>query len=429
MKKNNNQIDLFSTENKSNQSKNILTSIDIGSDKIVCFIAKIDEITREKRALRVVGSGYCQSKGIRNGKVIDQKEAEKSIRLALDKAEKDANIEINNVYICISGDFLKSHILKGSINVPERTIKQEHVSEVISITNKKYTPTDQKIIHIVPSNFFVDGTRNVTDPSGLVADKLGVELNYITSEINPLINIENIIKKMHLNIEGFVAKPYASGLACLQEHELDFGSVCIDIGCGTTSISIFFEGTIVYAKTINLGGWYITNDVALGLHTSFEHAEGIKNLYGNTIMGANDSEKYYEIPNDNENTIRSKFKLSNLVSIIKYRYEEILEKADEIIEKSGYSEYAKRNIVLTGGTAGMPGSIELAQRVFDANVRVGSPTKIGGLSGEIGSTSFSSCSGVLTHCLRKSKKNHETISIKSAEKIGNFFKNLMGQDF
>ena len=175
MKKNSNQIDLFSADNKSNQSKNILTAIDIGSDKIVCFIAKIDEITREKRALRVVGSGYCQSKGIRNGKVIDQKEAEKSIRLALDKAEKDANIEINNVYVCISGDFLKSHVLKGSINIPERTIKQEHVAEVISITNNKYTPTNQKIIHIVPSNFFVDGTRNVTDPSGLVADKLGVE--------------------------------------------------------------------------------------------------------------------------------------------------------------------------------------------------------------------------------------------------------------
>jgi len=146
-------------------------------------------------------------------------------------------------------------------------------------------------------------------------------------------------------------------------------------------------------------------------------------------MGANDSEQYYEIPNDSENTIRSKFKLSNLVSIIKYRYEEILEKADEVIEKSGYSEYAKRNIILTGGTAGLPGSIELAQRVFDTNVRIGLPTKIGGLSGEIGSPSFSSCSGVLIHCLKKSKKNHETISIKSSEKIGNFFKNLMGQDF
>ena len=138
MKKNSNQIDLFSVDNKSNQSKNILTAIDIGSDKIVCFIAKIDEITREKRGLRVVGSGYCQSKGIRNGKVIDQREAEKSIRLALDKAEKDANIEINNVYVCISGNFLKSHVLKGSISIPERTIKQEHVAQVISITNKKY---------------------------------------------------------------------------------------------------------------------------------------------------------------------------------------------------------------------------------------------------------------------------------------------------
>ena len=201
MRKNINQIDLFSEQNKSNQSKNILTAIDVGSDKIVCFIAKIEEITREKRGIRILGSGYCQSRGIRNGKIIDQKEAEKSIRLALDKAENDANIEIENVHLCISGDFVKSHVLKGSLNITDRTISQEHVNDLISLTNQKYSQTNQQVIHIVPSKFFVDGTRNVTDPSGLVADKLGVELNYITSNINPLMNIENIIKRMHLNIK------------------------------------------------------------------------------------------------------------------------------------------------------------------------------------------------------------------------------------
>ena len=211
-----------------------MTAIDVGSDKIVCFIAKIEEITREKRGIRILGSGL-PIKGIRNGKIIDQ-EAEKSIRLALDKAENDANIEIENVHLCISGDFVKSHVLKGSLNITDRTISQEHVNDLISLTNQKYSQTNQQVIHIVPSKFFVDGTRNVTDPSGLVADKLGVELNYITSNINPLMNIENIIKRMHLNIVGFVAKPYASGLAFLRDHELDFGSVCIDIGCGTTSI-------------------------------------------------------------------------------------------------------------------------------------------------------------------------------------------------
>ena len=429
MRKNINQIDLFSEQNKSNQSKNILTGIDVGSDKIVCFIAKIEEITREKRGIRILGSGYCQSRGIRNGKIIDQKEAEKSIRLALDKAENDANIEIENVHLCISGDFVKSHIIKGYLNITDRTISQEHVNDLISLTNKKYSQTNQQVIHIVPSKFFVDGTRNVADPSGLVADKLGVELNYITSDINPLMNIENIIKRMHLNIVGFVAKPYASGLACLRDHELDFGSVCIDIGCGTTSIAIFFENTIVYAKTINLGGWYITNDIALGLHTSFEYAEGIKNLYGNTIMGANDSEQYYEIPNHTENINRTKFKLSNLISIIKYRYEEILEKVDEVIEMSGYSEYARRNIVLTGGTSELPGSIEIAQRVFETNIRIGSPSKISGLSEEIGGPSFSSCSGILMHCLRKSNKNYKNISFNNTKKIGNFLKNIMGKDF
>ena len=167
---------LFAKQFKSSQSKGVITAIDIGSDKIVCLIAKIDEITREKRAIRVIGSGYCQSKGIRNGRIINPKEAEKSIRLALDKAEQNANIEVNNVYICISGNFIKSHVIKGKLEIPDKTINQEHVSNIIALTHEKHKVGDQRIMHIVPSKFFVDGTRNVADPTGLIADNLGVEL-------------------------------------------------------------------------------------------------------------------------------------------------------------------------------------------------------------------------------------------------------------
>ncbi|MEC9382777.1 MAG: cell division protein FtsA, partial [Pseudomonadota bacterium] len=122
MTKNDKQQDLFARQRKGNQTKEILTSIDIGSDKIVCLIAKSDQVTREKRAIRVIGSGYCQSKGIRNGRIFDANEAEKSIRLALDKAEKTANIEVNSINLCISGDFIDSHIMKGNINISENAI-------------------------------------------------------------------------------------------------------------------------------------------------------------------------------------------------------------------------------------------------------------------------------------------------------------------
>ena len=428
MKSNTTQEDLFAKQFKSNQSKGVITAIDIGSDKIVCLIAIIDEITREKRAIRVIGSGYCQSKGIIKGRIIDPKEAEKSIRLALDKAEKSANIEVEKVFICISGNFIKSHVIKGKLEIPDKTINQEHVSEVIALTHEKYKDDNQRIIHIVPSKFFVDGTRNVTDPTGLIADNLGVELTYITSDHNPLINIENIIENIHLKIEGIVAKPYASALACLQEHEFDFGSACIDIGCGTTSISIFFEGTIVFASTINIGGWQITHDIAYGLNTPFEHAEGIKNLYGNAIMGSQDSEQYYEVPSDKDNSLMKKFKLSDLVSIIRPRFEQIIEKSEEVIERSGYSELAKRNIILTGGTSELRGGIEIAERLLDTNIRLGTPIKIGGLSEDIGGPSFVACSGVLMHCLKQSKKKHEAIKDKRSS-INNFFKKIMGVDF
>jgi len=435
MVRNDKQQDLFALQKKGNQTKEILTSIDVGSDKIVCLIAKFDQVTREKRAIRVIGLGYCQSKGIRNGRIVDAKEAEKSIRLALDKAENSANIEVNNVNICISGDFINSHIIKGNINISENAINQEHVYKVISSVHDKYQQQDQRILHIVPSKFFVDGTRNVPDPTGLIADNLGVELHYITSAENPIINIENLIHNIPLDIDSVVAKPYASGLSCLHEHELDFGSVCIDIGCGTTSVSIFYEGTIVFAKTINIGGWHISNDISIGLSTPFIHAEGIKNLYGNTIMGSNDSEQFYETPEDDSELKRTKFKLSKLVYIIRARFEEIIKEADKIIEDSGYSDLAKRNIVLTGGTADLNGAIEITERMLDTNVRKGTPMKVGGLSEESSGSSFSSSCGVLIHCLlqesqfKPAQVNPRPDGSGGPSKLQNIFKRIMGADF
>lgn len=427
MTKNDKQQDLFARQRKGNQTKEILTSIDIGSDKIICLIAKSDQVTREKRAIRVIGSGYCQSKGIRNGRIVDANEAEKSIRLALDKAEKTANIEVNSINLCISGDFIDSHIMKGNINISENAINQEHVYNVISSVLDKYQQKDKKILHIVPSKFFVDGTRNVPDPTGLIADNLGVELNFIAAEKNPIINIENLIHNIHLDIDSIVAKPYASGLACLYEHELDFGSACIDIGCGTTSVSIFYEGTIVFAKTINIGGWYISHDISIGLSTPFIHAEGIKNLYGSTIMGPNDSEQFYETPEDDNDLKRTKFKLSKLIYITRARFEEIINKADKIIEDSGYSELARRNIVLTGGTADLNGAVEITERMLDTNVRKGTPMKVGGLSEELNGSSFSASCGVLLHSL--SHESQFRPIQNNTNKLQNIFKRVMGVDF
>ena len=134
------------------------------------------------------------------------------------------------------------------------------------------------------------------------------------------------------------------------------------------------------------------------------------------------------MPSDEDNSIMKKFKLSDLVSIIRHRFEEIIEEAEKVIERSGYSDLAKRNIVLTGGTSELRGSIEIAKRILDTNIRLGIPIKIGGLSEDIGGPSFAACSGVLMHCLKQSKKEHETIK-NNRSSINKFFKNIMGADF
>ena len=424
------QSDLFMGDaRKNNRSKGLVTAIDLGSDKIACFIARIDQVTRERRAARIIGAGYCQSKGIKNGLIIDPAEAEKSVRLALDNAENEASVEVSSAYISISGSHIKSSILSGRIPVSERVVNQDHVDAVIKNARKNLNIGDKRVLHVIPSKFLVDGARNVPDPTGLIADILGIELTLITSSNNPTMNIENVIHNCHIDILDILAEPYVSGLACLYEHEKDLGSVCIDIGSGTTSISIFFEGTVVYTKSIKIGGWYISNDIAKGLSTPFEHAEGIKNLYGSALFGSNDMEQFYEIPQlEEKSSSRRSFKLSDLITIIKPRYEEILEMSLHAIENSGYSEIAKRNVVLTGGTTHLTGSLEIAERVLDCSVRLGMPTKLGGLSENTSGPGFSSCAGVIIHSLDQKK-----IELKAMRKRSSFtqkiIKNLMGTGF
>ena len=428
VKKDNNQQDFFINNKSSYQSKKIITAIDIGSDKVICFIGKIDNIL-DKRKVRLIGSGYTQSKGIKNGAITNINDLEESIRKAVDLAENRANLEVENVSVNVSGNYIRTERIFGELFLNNQIINQNHIAEVIEIAKKKIKSVNKKILHVIPSNYIVDNIKNIINPSGMSASKLGVKLLFIYANPNHINNLENIINNCFLNVTNFTAKPFTSAISALTDEEKNQGSVCIDIGAGTTSVSTFIDGSIVFAKSLNLGGWYITNDISKELRTPFDQAEALKTLYGNALRGANDGEDIYQTPligGDDDD--RLSFSRSKLISIIKPRLWEIFVHVKKCIEQSGYSDISNKNTIITGGTMELPGSIEFAERILENKVRIGIPKGINGLHEEISGPAFTSCTGMLLHSILLQENE-----IKTQEKNNNFafkiLEKIMGSGF
>jgi len=428
VKKDNNQQDFF-INNKSNyQSEKVITAIDIGSDKVVCLIGKVDNILDRKK-IRLIGSGYSQSKGIINGGITNINDLEESIRKAVDLAENQANYEVENVSVNVSGNYIRTERVFGELFVGNQIINQNHIAEVIEIAKQKFNKENKKILHVIPSNYIVDNIKNIVNPSGMSASKLGVKLLFIYANPNHINNLENIINSCFLNVNNFTAKPYTSALSALTDEEKNQGSVCIDIGAGTTSISVFLDGSIVYAKSLNLGGWYITNDISKELSTPFDQAEALKTLYGSALRGVYDGEEIFQIPLiDGNDENRISFSRSKLISIIKPRLWEILMHSKKCIEQSGYKDISNKNTIITGGTSELPGSIEFAERILETRLRLGFPSGINNLVEDLSGPAFTSCTGMLLHSVLMQENE-----IKNKSKNNNFafklIEKLMGSGF
>ena len=425
---NSNQHDLFIDRELNYKSDNIITSIDIGSDKIICFIAKIDKIL-DKEKPRIVGFGYSQSKGIRNGAITNISKLEESIRRAVDQAENLAGFEVKNVSVNISGNYIGTERVFGEIPIAGDIINSDYIAEVIDTAKKKFSSNNKKVLHVIPSHFIVDGIKNISNPSGMSANKLGVKLLFIFGKPTHISNLETIINSSHLNVINFTAKPYVSALSVLTNEEKEAGAACIDIGSGSTSISIFIDGSIVFAKSINIGSWYISNDISKVLSTPLDQAEALKTFYGSTLRGPHDGEEIYQTSllggNLDETVSLSR---SKLISIIQPRFYEILSYAKNCIEQSGYYDIAKRNTVITGGGSELTGSVEFSERVLDSRVHIGRPFNINGLNEQISGPVFSSCAGMLIHSILTKRKE---VNVQSKEQ--NFaykiIQKIMGSGF
>ncbi len=375
----------------------LIAALDIGTTKVCCFIARV-----ENGMPRVVGIGLQASRGMRSGAVVDMEATEGTIRAAVDIAEKMCGETIREVFVSLAAGQPQSHLSRIEIPVSGHEIGQADIDRVLAEGRRHHHPAERDVIHSIPTGYAIDGSTGIRDPRGMWCERLGVNMHVVTAASGPVRNLATCVGRAHLGLAGLVISPFAAGLACLVEDEMELGVTLIEMGGGTTSISVFYDGQLVHTDSLPLGGSHITADIARGLSTPMAHAERLKTFYGSGIGSHADDNETIEVPQvgEGEDAQALHVPRSHLVGIIKPRVEETLELVRDRVGATGFDKIAGRRVVLTGGASQLQGMREQAARILDKQVRLGRPIRVAGLAETTGGPAFSTCAGLLSYALQ-----------------------------
>ena len=402
-----------------------IAALDVGTTKICCFVA-----IEEAGGLRIKGVGHQVARGMRAGTITNMEMAEDSIRSAVDAAERMAGETIRDVYVSVTAGQPASQTVEVEMSIAGQEIGEKDLIRTLKEAQQSYRPENRTVIHALPVGYNVDGNKGIRDPRGMFGDQFGVSMHMISVLNNHVRNLTNCVERCHLGVAGLVSSPYAAGLASLVQDEMDLGVTLVDMGGGSTSFAVFYDGEMVYNETVPVGGAHVSNDIARGLSTTLVNAERMKTLYGSALSSSSDEKEIIDVPliGEAEQHVANHVPRSMLVNIIKPRVEEILEIVRDRLQASGFAKVAGRRAVLVGGGSQLAGVQELAGRILDKQVRVGKPIRVKSLPDATEGPAFAVAAGLLSFAVRENF--NEQLSGKAMEKtpknrllrIGNWFR-------
>ncbi|MBU2641244.1 MAG: cell division protein FtsA [Thiobacillus sp.] len=375
---------------KPRDPKNLVVGLDIGTSKIVCIVAEINDVG----TFDIIGMGTHPSRGLRRGVVVNIEATVNAIQRALEEAELMADCKIREVFTGIAGSHIKSFNSHGMYAIKDKEISQMDVDRVVDTARAVNIPTDQQILHTIPQEFIVDGQEDVRDPLGMSAVRLEVKVHIVTGAVSAAQNIIKCVRRCGIEVGDLVLQPLASAMAVLTEDEKELGVCLVDIGGGTTDIAVFTDGAIRHTAVIPVAGDQVNNDIAVALRTPPKEAEDIKIQYGCALRQLADARDMIEVPGIGDRPPRTLSK-QTLAEFIEPRMEELYSLVQAELRRSGFEELLSSGIVITGGSAGMQGMVELGEEVFHMPVRMGWPRYEGGLSDVMHNPRYATCMGLL----------------------------------
>ncbi len=374
------------------KSNNLIVGLDIGTTKICAIAVEGDDIEE----LNVVGVGTAKSEGLRKGVVVNIEKTVKAIKKAVEECELMCGTQIRSVYAGIAGHHIRGQNSRGMVTVyHNRIVTDEDIRRVIDAA-QVLIPNDREILHILPQEFIVDDQDGVQNPLGMAAARLEVNVHIVTGSVTSAQNIIKCCNQSGLDVEDIVLEPLSSSQAVLSPDEQEVGVVLVDIGGGTTDVTIYSEGSIVHTAVLALGGNHLTHDIAIGLGAPLHEAEGIKHNFGVAMTSMVEEDEMIEVPSVGGRNNRT-MKKRVLASIIEDRFREIFELIAHEIEKTHFHTLMASGVVITGGTCIMPGADQLASQVLNLPVRVGFPENITGLREMIYSPKYATSVGLVRY--------------------------------
>lgn len=367
----------------------LIVGLDIGTTKVCAVVAE-----RTEDGMDVVGIGTHPSKGLRKGVVVDIDATVQSIKHAIDEAELMADCEITSVYAGIAGGHIRGMNSHGVVAVKNQEVAAIDVKRVIENAKAVAIPMDREVIHVIPQEYVIDDQDGVREPMGMSGVRLEAKVHIVTAAVTSAQNIVKCANQAGLNVMDIVLEPLASAEAVLSDDERDLGVCLIDIGGGTTDIAVFADGSIKHTSVLGLGGYHLSNDIAVGLRTPFDEAERIKKMFGVASARYLASDDVISVPSVGGRRPREVSR-KILCEIIEPRAEEILSLARQELAKAGLDTRIPSGVVLTGGASALEGMAELAEEIFEVPVRRGAPMHVGGLQDVVRSPMYATGVGLV----------------------------------
>jgi len=300
------------------------------------------------------------------------------------------------VAVGIGGNHISSMNSHGIVAIQAGEVSELDLERVIEAARAVAIPSDQKILHILPQEYVIDGQEGIQDPLGMAGVRLEAKVHIVTCALNVAQNIEKCVSRCGLALDDIVLNALASSYAVLTDDEKELGVCLVDMGGGTIDVAVFTAGAIRHTAVIPVAGDQVTNDIAMALRTPTVHAEDVKVRYACALAQLTDLSESIKVPSVGDRPARDLSRQA-LAEVVEPRYEELYTLVQSELRRSGYEDLIAAGMVLTGGTAQMEGAVELAEEIFHMPVRLAKPHKAQGPGGLLDNPTYSTCVGLLNY--------------------------------
>jgi len=371
-----------------------VAAIDVGTTKVCTIMADTDD----SGLPRILGVGIVPSQGLQKGMVVNFNEAKQSIRDSVHRAEQIAGSKLESAYVGVTGRHVSSVNNHGVIAITrnDRMVHPGDLRRVLEVAKSVKVPGDRELLHVIPRTYAVDGQDGVQNPVGMHGFRLDVETHLITAAVSSVQNLTKCIRGIGIDIDALVLEPLASAEATLWEEEKQSGVLLADIGGGTTDVAVFKDNSIYYTSILPVAGYQVSRDISVGLDINFDLAEEMKKKYANVMLGQDRGAPDSTLTVDGHSV-----SYKALSDIVRVRVEELLRLILLELPQSDYAKLIPAGIVLTGGSANLPGIAELGSEISRLPVRVGAPLNLFGITDTLADPAYATAVGLLVWKGRK----------------------------